>query len=968
MRKLHTYIALVAAMLALLCSCSGKEWLEQLSPEQKELLGRAVSFKASKAENFVSKATSDHSGGFNENDIMTIYRQYFDDENGIFDRNNEEFRVYYYKHKRLEGTGISLNSDWMVCDGSNTYLKRLLGQYSADGSGGRTLQTRVQTAADSLAWENGNTLRFRAWSRSNNSGTLAGNKSIYYPDFCISDWVNVSGPTNSIPLTLKHETSRIVLCPMAGNQISRVEICTEAADYERDDNADSTENDAADKTWPKTYTIDGKTITINSAEEAAAGVKAVYSRMCMPAGVNIEEGTLRAMTKAAYAGTSDFSHIEEWEYTEEGRAKYLEFGEHTQEDIADQAQRPVFAGSIDSRFYLLSIPYDMSNGSTKGDMLTLPPYTRFRVWLYDVNSGDTGNINGLESEYHILSLEDIRENGSEEPFYKNGMDLKAGYSYLFYVGYRYNKLSIVKGDSFSWEEQDEISSDADEEIVQPLQTGNYSWWKNAIKDAIPRGNEAFNPEFHITSEAQFMEMLALVNGEACRKGQENPIYRLVYEWETKKDENGLVVKIPKTYKWSRTNDQNNPVWAEKAELEQEGYIFYEDYHPADGDKEAYSEENYLNHAYSFYDALLNRHFNVYLDKDLDFKDMKTDPVGVLPSGTNTGKAFMGYFDACPKRIPVLDENGEFTFYSVGEGENADKRIQYLNIDDNDAVAHKISNLNVRGGYLFSYVMDAAIRNLLIESYHTTGLLDSAAPSMDGENVVGWGCYIVGVSVRANNLTSHNAIARSLLGRSYVVGCIHEGDAGGPLVGTADNLFMYGCMRTAANISGSALLGTDLGGTFKGQYSKNNFTAKPGWGRLMCCYYNKDIHEDSKDAVAVGTVEDDYSQLEYIRGRASRILRAKSDNLLKGETKFSDLKTWQQREEYYGLAPWKAMDYAIYRWNTDDNLQGKTHACKVHYEVEGYDYGYNHSYPRLMSRKPELAFPEVAEWNVLKQKN
>lgn len=125
---------------------------------------------------------------------------------------------------------------------------------------------------------------------------------------------------------------------------------------------------------------------------------------------------------------------------------------------------------------------------------------------------------------------------------------------------------------------------------------------------------------------------------------------------------------------------------------------------------------------------------------------------------------------------------------------------------------------------------------------------------------------------------------------------------------------------------------------------------------------------SKNANAVGEITDNYCQLEYIRGRASRILRALNDNLLSGEASFDKLTTDQQREEYYGLAPWRAMNYAIYRWNTDSNLPGKSHPCKVHFEVESS--GYTHSYPQMKSLSPEKKYSsaEMEKLNVLKLKN
>ena len=970
--KIKRIFFISMVFLSMLFSCSDDYSSEDtLTPEQEALIGRRVSFQTSIADPFTTRVTSAHDGSFNENDIMVIYRQYYDNQKKAFDWQGEQFRTYYYKYKRMEGTGISLGSDWLVAGENSGYLQRKKGDYSAVSgtTTERTLTVANQTDADSLAWENGKTLRFRAWSRSNYGNMFSNkSKSAYYPDFCIAEWVNVSGPTNSIPLTLNHAGGRISFSPMSGNSIQKVELCTETADYERLDNADTGENDNKDKGYPKTFTINGKEVIINSAEEAANNVKAVYNRMCMPGGVNIELGSLKAMTKEAYEKTTDFSHIEEWEYSQNTQQNLVPFNDKDADYIRDKVQRPVFSGQNNSHCYLVTIPYDMSNDVNKsGEILVLPPYTRFRVWLYDVNGGDKTSNDKNESEYHILAIDDLKKDDGSL-LYKNGLEMRAGYSYQFNVGYKYNKLSVSAGENFSWIEQDkETTGTAIENITETPAAKRYAWWKNAIKDAIPRGNEQYNPEFHITSEEQFLEFIKLVNGEAGKKGKETPIYRRVFEYEQVRDENGLLVNVPKTYKWSRTAEPAKPLWAEKEELEEEGYVFYEFYHPADGDKEAYSEETFLNYNYSFYNSALSRHFTVFLDRDLDFKDMKIDAVGILPNGSgDAGMPFMGYFDGCPERTVSLDADGNFMF-----SEAEDSRIVYKNIDAKNRQTHSIRNLNVNGGYLFAFVKDAAIRNLMIESYHTVGLLNTATPSMDSESITGWGCYITGISVKANNASGYNAIAKSLTGRSYVVGCIHEGDAGGALVGTASDMSMFGCMRTAANISGGALLGAYAGTDNKflqAQYPMNNYKAKPVWGRFMCNFYNRDAREVSKDANAVGEITDNYCQLEYIRGRASRILRALNDNLLSGEASFDKLTTDQQREEYYGLAPWRAMNYAIYRWNTDSNLPGKSHPCKVHFEVE--TSGYTHSYPQMKSLSPETKYTsaEMEKLNVLKLKN
>lgn len=922
---------------------------EALNPEQQAMIGAAVNFNVSHADPFTTRTTYNASGAFNEGDLMMIYRQYTKD-NGVFDWQNEIFRVYNYSYKTAPGTSVVLERDWKVYEG------RKKGDYTPDAvdANKRNLTLDVQSKGDSLTWENGKTVRFRAWSRSNLSGALtSGSKSSYYPDYCVSDWVTVSGPTSEIPLSLKHLGCRLTFFYRNnGNRLQGVEITYDPDDYMREDNASDLVSDAADK-FPVTATDDKM-----SATDAAAAVKAAYEKMCMPAGVNIETGLLKAMTKTAYSGASDLTKIEEWEY-EDGTPKLVYYGDKSTEEIATDVQRPLFA-SNDSRYYLVTIPYDMSSGVTGGEPIVLPPWTRFKVWLYDVNNGDQGT-GSLESQYHIFSLSDIKD--GDNPLYPDGLTLLPGYSYEFRVGYRYNQLTITPGDSFSWDQQDAAElgyAPAEEVEIEPTTTP-YGWWSDAIKKAVEetQGSKNYNPEFHIKSEAEFLEFIKLVNGDAVLPALQNgPIYRKVKEYETSTNANGTITKTPKTYGWSTVNDEKNAKWVDKSELLQKGYIFYEHYYRSNANRDAYSEEDYLQTPFSFFDEDLSRHFTVYLDVDLDLQDMKINSIGretVTLEGSTFKAAFKGYFDGYSK----------------------------LSTEDESALSvHKIKNLNVEGNYLFNFVSDASIRNLQIETTHTVGLLNEAKAKTDNDAIVGWGCYIAGISIKANNKpivvsadsTKYvNAIAHSLMGPSVVVGCIHEGDAAGALVGEASDLQMYGCMRTAGNIAGAALLGGYLTGvpgakknffspqiSLSAQKRDKNFSKKPVWGVFMCNYYNKDSHDVSKNAVAVGSTADDYSVLEYIRGRQSRILRAVYDNMLSREVMFSTLSN-QQIEEYYGLAPWKAMNYAIYKYNTEG--KGRDYPCKVHYEVN--ENGYDHLYPYLTSGAPTDA---CAAWDVLTQNN
>lgn len=130
---------------------------------------------------------------------------------------------------------------------------------------------------------------------------------------------------------------------------------------------------------------------------------------------------------------------------------------------------------------------------------------------------------------------------------------------------------------------------------------------------------------------------------------------------------------------------------------------------------------------------------------------------------------------------------------------------------------------------------------------------------------------------------------------------------------------------------------------------------------MCNYFDTEL---SPDTWAVGDLSlsssKDYSPLEYIRGRDSYILKAKNDNLLKGDVTFASLNSLNLRLAFYGLAPWKAMNYGIYRYNLTS--AGQTHRCSAHYENNSA--GYTHKYPELKNGVPS----ESQYANPLEQNN
>jgi hypothetical protein len=319
--------------------------------------------------------------------------------------------------------------------------------------------------------------------------------------------------------------------------------------------------------------------------------------------------------------------------------------------------------------------------------------------------------------------------------------------------------------------------------------------------------------------------------------------------------------------------------------------------------EAYSYLDCLDAAFSFYrsDLTSNNHFKVVLGADIDLEDEEIEAIG-----NSATHPFSGFFD--------------------GAG-------------------HVIKNINVKGGYLFGNIKGGAITNLRLESVHTTSLVNSITAGAEK-----FGAYIAGISLKA---PTTSAIANSITGNSYVVGCIHEGTATQAMVNSADNLFMYGCMETGKGITAGALLGGYAGISkfFAPQIENVTFN------RFMCNYY--DI-EKSPKAHAVGTTADDYLPQQYIRGAKSHVLKAKNDNLLSDKQYYSKLSALQ-KQEFYGIAPWKAMNYAIYQYNATKGLADAV-KCNMHFSVGST--GYQHLYPQLSKGVPT----EESNWDVTKQNN
>ena len=537
----------------------------------------------------------------------------------------------------------------------------------------------------------------------------------------------------------------------------------------------------------------------------------------------------------------------------------------------------------------------------------LPACTRFKVWLYDVNNGDrhtTDGSTGSESNYHIFALSDIK-NGDKAAF-PNGLTLKAGYSYLFNVGYHYDKLTITPVDNFSWTEQD-LGTLTGQNEAQEKKDLDFTWWTNAYRKAAKTAlnGGVFLPSFSIKNQTEFRTFIHLVNGTAAKKmsGLKRGKVRLDEQNDPIKDADGF-----ETYWWileNETDENGNPMQITMEEAEAMGYVFYPHFYPTISTQKAHVIEDYVTGPMDFYDTDFGNRYEVNLTEDLNLYDWE---------------------------LPSIGEKRKYPFRGNFKGGG-----------------HTLSNLNMKDKYLFAHVKDGAITNLRIESTHDVSLLKTAVSS--GKS--GWGCYIAGISLLCNS--SQYAIADSLTGASYVVGCIHVGNAGGALVGSADNLTMLGCMHAAAGIPAKtgALLGAYAGTTsFFAPQSKNSVT----WGTFMCNYY--DI-EKSPNTHAVGSITDSYPYQQYIRGSKSHILKAKNDYLIGDNTDYYKLND-NMKAEMYGLAPWKAMNYAIWKYNS--SAIGAKYPCQMHYQSS--TVGYTHLYPTL-----ETGVPAVENsWNPLIQNN
>lgn len=902
MKKIYSIV--LFTLCCVLAGCNDDLLDSSLTADQRELLGTAVNFEPY-VDNFnTTRAeppkptgnSNNHEGGFNANDMMYIYRQYWDETTSSWIYKNPPGTIYKYTDLNLGESGVFDKTSWRVYEGKTfkfydadyTNVESGLYDTSLPAEQQPHSYSKKLEKGDSIIWESGSTVRFRAWALSRMGNTLADKtdepgvpQNINYPDYMVSDWVTVSGPTQAIPLAMRHLGCRLGFVPRDNNQFVKIEISTDPADYMRDDNAQSDADDAADK-HPET----SDNPNVLTAAQCAANVADAFDRMCWPAGVDME--TLSLLTCSPNEKTKySYKDIPSSDFIKEKNAN----------GTYKNVKHAQFFSSSDSRYYMVSIPYDMSTR----EPITLPPYTRFRVWLYDVNKGDGGTneqTGNSENRYHIFQLSDVKKSGTQEPAFPDGFMMLAGYSATFSVGYHYgHTLEIWAEDSFSWDEcpLDPAASEDQHKSTDEPTAFAYSWWTSAIDAACTNAKQgkAYKPDFKISNQNQLLEFSKLVNGDF----KTTPIYKKV----TITIEPGSKAETH-TVEWYTgigTNGDGSPdtLWISRELLRLNGYVLYNKYTPSIADRPATIEEDYLQAPYNFYDDQVKSRWTVTLNNDIDLKDWKLPTIG---SETNP---FCGYFD--------------------GAG-------------------HTLSNLymtnSVNNGQIFGYAKNGTIANLKVVSTHPVSITGTC----ENERILG--CSVIAPSTKAT-------LANQTKGYCYFVGCFHQGSSSAPLVNDSQDLGfeMYGCMQANDGIASgtAALANITTSETIVGIISEDTELEEIKWGQVSCCYYDTEL---SPGSVAFHTSSGNLSsfhRLQYIRGSKTHILCAKNDFLVDSKTEWKKL-AQERKDELYGVAPWRAMNWGIYMYNS--TVREDINRCNMHYEP-ATTVGYAHLYPELMTGVP-----------------
>lgn len=887
------YLSILIAVLMAFSSCAKEELATNggMTEEQRSLIGRAVNFNTSIIERYSTKTSWNNGGGFNDGDFLIVYREYLDGTNNTF--GEMAYRVYHRYQEYIPGTNYTIGDPtWKPLAGKTGF-----------NSLEHPDETFKQAESDSLTWDNGRTVRYRAVGRSNFAGSIgnatSSNKGSYYPDYTYCEWVTASGPTNDVAFTMKHLGARLIFTAKDGNVIKNVELTTDWKDYKYKDNSDTNEKDKGESE-----------ISDDEAKSMANAVAAVYNQMCLPAGVDVETGMLKAMTSAFYTSSTNFYDLD----TKTRADGIIFYGEKTPDYIASEAQRPVFNQVHTNQFYLITNPYTISS-TESGKQLVLPSFTRFRVYVYDVNSGDDSTSSPeWEKAYHILALSDVTDGTTQNKAFPDGLELSAGDSYTFQIGYYYDKFTVsIENSGLSWNEQTALSGDATSaSVAKPAGSDyDYSWWINGVK--------LENPAFTIADATDFLEFIRLVNGTATSVTED-----LKQEYRTIKRPNGTVDDTNTGY-WWYTMDGDKQEWHGKVGTtspfssgtipdEYSDHIFYQHYVFKDGSAEKELRWDYLHGPFSFCDEVAMKPYTVSLSANLDLHDWIIPAIGYGSGST----PFRGVLDGC---------------------------------------GHLISNVNVTGGYLFERIKRSEIRNLRLESLHNTSLLREGTDAN----------YIIGVSIDAP--CTGSSMAASLTGTvdgqvntSYIVGCIHVGKADAAMVGASDALVMLGCMEAGSGITSGtpALLGAYAGMDTRHFFDPQGL-AVTRWDDFMCNYFDTQLSPGTLATPGKGTLA--YSPQEYIRGLKTSLLMARQDYFISDRTPYEYLKDYQ-RLAFYGLAPYKAMNYAIWKYNSSEI--GRRHTCDMRFTIDAT--GFDYHYPTLVTGAPILTEAQQKSWNVLNQNN
>lgn len=839
--------------------------------------------------------TNHHEGQFNTNDMMYIYRQYWDENESKWVYKNPPGTIYKYTDLNHGASGVFDKTSWRVYEDKTFKFYDPEYKNVEPNLYDTTLPSEQQEHSyykklekgDSIIWESGSTVRFRAWALSRMGNTLADKtgepgvpQTVNYPDYMVSDWVTVSGPTQAIPLAMRHLGCRLGFVPRDDNQFVKIEIATDPKDYMREDNAQSDADDITDK---HPAASDPSNPEENSAEWCAAMVADAYDRMCWPAGVDMETLSLltcspNEQTKYSYLSQMTLEFIKE--KSDDGSYKNVK---HAQ-----------FFSSSDSRYYLVSIPFDM----TTREPITLPPYTRFKIWLRDVNKGDAGTNEqtGMsENRYHIFQLSDVKKSGTQEAAFPDGFTMLAGYSATFSVGYHYgHTLEIWAEDSFSWDElplDPTTSEDQHKQEDEPTVL-DYSWWTSAITLACGNAKQgkAYKPEFYISNKNQLLEFAKLVNGDF----NTTPIYKKVIV--SKDPDSETETHTVQWYTGIGQNGDGTPdtLWISRDLLKLNGYVLYDKYTPSIADRPASIEEDYLQTPFNFYDDQVKSRWTVTLSADIDLKDW------LLPTIGSMANPFCGYFD--------------------GAG-------------------HKLSNLYMAtNGQLFGYAKNGTIANLRMESTHPLSITGVC----ENERVLG--CSVIAPSSKAT-------LADKTLGYCYFVGCFHQGSSTAPLVNDSQDLGfeMYGCMQANDSIASgnAALANITTTESIVACISDDTELEDVKWGKVSCNYYDTELSPGSVAFHSRSGNMSAFHRLQYIRGSKTHILCAKNDFLVDSKTEWKKL-TDERKAELYGVAPWRAMNYGIVVYNS--TVREDVNRCKMHYEP-ATTVGYVHLYPELKYEMP-----------------